>query len=181
MSRSGYSNDYDADGTGALWRGAVTRSIKGKRGQALLRETLAALDAMPEKALAAESLVTADGEFCTLGALGAVRGLDMLELDPDDWNAVAKAFNVAPALVREIVYENDEAGEHLDGWHYIDVEVCGPVRPFYPEYGSHRYPRRVQYSGEEVAQRRWARMRAWVESQITPTQAPSTAKKEGQT
>ncbi|NDV73529.1 hypothetical protein [Burkholderia cenocepacia] len=107
MSRSGYS-DEDEDGTLGLWRGAVHRAISGKRGQAALRELAAALDAMPVKSLAAESLVNADGRFCTLGALGHARGLDMAPIDPEDWDAVAVAFNIAPAMVREIVYENDE-------------------------------------------------------------------------
>lgn len=144
MSRSGYSDDYDADGTGGLWRGAVTRAIKGKRGQALLREVAAALDAMPSKTLVAESLVTADGQFCTLGALGAVRGLDLKTIHPEDWDQVAKAFNVAPALVREIVYENDEAGDVMR-WN----------------------------QPPETDAERWARMRAWVAKQIVEPSGPA--------
>ena len=45
MSRSGYSDD-DEDGRLAMWRGAVQSAIRGKRGQAALRELLTALDAM---------------------------------------------------------------------------------------------------------------------------------------
>lgn len=58
MSRSGYSDDYDGDNWDLIrWRGAVTSAIRGKRGQAFLREALAALDAMPEKQLIAGDLV----------------------------------------------------------------------------------------------------------------------------
>ena len=48
MSRSGYSDDCENLG---LWRGAVEKSIKGKRGQAFLKEMLVALDSLPEKKL----------------------------------------------------------------------------------------------------------------------------------
>ncbi len=116
MSRSGYSDD--CDGWALIrWRGAVTAATRSKRGQAMLRDLLAALDAMPEKALVADSLVTADGEFCALGALGAVRGLDLKALDPEDAKAVAQAFGVAPALVKEIVFENDN-----DWGYYLQKE-----------------------------------------------------------
>lgn len=109
MSRSGYSDD--CDGWALIrWRGAVAAAIRGRRGQQTLREILAALDAMPVKALAAESLVTAEGSFCTLGALGSQRGIDLAALDPEDPDGVASAFGVAPALVKEVVYENDEGG-----------------------------------------------------------------------
>lgn len=58
MSRSGYSEDYDGDHWDLIrWRGAVASSIRGKRGQAFLREALAALDAMPEKKLITGDLI----------------------------------------------------------------------------------------------------------------------------
>ena len=141
MSRSGYADDDD--GELGLWRGAVQSAINGKRGQSALRELLAELDAMPEKALAAESLVTADGEFCTLGVLGAHRGIELKSIDPEDWDAVAKAFGLATAMVREIVYENDECGrtgEYLPGGKW----VCSP----------------------ETCEERWQRMRKWVDENI---------------
>ncbi len=48
MSRSGYSDDCD---NLQLWRQAVDRAISGKRGQAVLREMLASLEALPQKRL----------------------------------------------------------------------------------------------------------------------------------
>ena len=90
------------------WQGAVQSAIKGKRGQQFLRDLLAALDAMPTKRLIAEELERQDGEVCAIGALGKVRGVDMSTLDPKDYEIVAKSFGIASALVREIVYENDE-------------------------------------------------------------------------
>lgn len=109
MSRSGYTDDIDDLRRHSMWRGAVASAIRGARGQAMLRELLAALDAMPDKALAAENLIDADGEVCALGALGVARGIKALpDIDPEDYDGVAKTFGIAPALVREIVYENDE-------------------------------------------------------------------------
>lgn len=164
MSRSGYIDDYDEDGTGGLWRGAVTRALAGRRGQATLKEIAAALDAMQDKSLAAESLVTEDGEFCTLGVLGLARGLDMAPIDPEDWDAVAKAFGVAPAMVREIVFENDESVSSAD---WVDVDLCGPVRPGYPDWGRHQ--RSVLVDIPNAGHRRWQHMRRWVANQIKAT------------
>jgi len=162
MSRSGYTEEDDS-GTLGLWRGAVKKSISGKRGQAALQELAEALDAMPEKKLAAESLVTEDGEFCTLGVLGKSRGLNMGPLDPDDWDAVAKAFNIAPAMVREIVYENDES---IEAYEWIVVDICGPVRRHYPDYGSHTRSVRIDIPAEKLGILRWKHMRKWVESNL---------------
>ena len=134
MNRSGYTDDYDEDGTSGLWRGAVQRAITGKRGQAALLELAAAMDAMASKRLAADSLVSAHGEFCTLGVLGHARGLDMSNIDPEDWDAVAKAFGIALSMVREIVYENDE---RRDGERWMNWEVCGPVRCGWPHWEQH--------------------------------------------
>ena len=135
MSRSGYDDDCSG-WTLICWRGAVNSALKGKRGQKTLREIRDALDAMQVKELAADSLVSADGQFCTLGALGAARGMPLDSLVPDDPEGVAEKFGIATAMVREIVYENDE---------------CGPWLP---------YPQR------ETPANRWLRMRNWVDQKI---------------
>lgn len=117
MSRSGYSEDCDDSSTN-LWRGAVERSIRGKRGQAFLREALAALDAMPEKRLAADSLhETATGEYCTLGVVGAARGMDMGPLEFIEASGVAKAFGIARALAAEIMWMNDDDYDYQSPVH----------------------------------------------------------------
>jgi len=78
----------------------------------MLRALLAALDAMPTKALAPDSLRTREGQVCALGALGAARGLDLESLNPNDTAEVAEAFGIARALAAEVVYENDERGPY---------------------------------------------------------------------
>jgi hypothetical protein len=89
------------------WRGAVTSAIRGKRGQAFLREMLAALDALPQKRLIAEELEQ-NGEVCAIGSVGLARGLEMGELDQYDYDDLAKRFGISAALVREIECVNDE-------------------------------------------------------------------------
>lgn len=119
MSRSGYIEGFGNEWQQICWRGAVASAIRGRRGQAFLREMLAALDAMPEKRLTVheleEDLIGDDGtvvisQVCAIGAVGVARGMDMSQMDPEDPETVAGKFGIATALVREIVYVNDEDG-----------------------------------------------------------------------
>jgi hypothetical protein len=108
MSRSGYTDDDCEEYPLALWRGAVNSAIKGKRGQAFLRDLIAALESMPTKRLIDNELEE-NGEVCALGSVGRQRGLDMASLDLWDWGNLAKSFGIAEAMAREIMYVNDEA------------------------------------------------------------------------
>lgn len=114
MSRSGYTEDYPDEYPELAigrWRNVVARASRGKRGQAFFRDLVSALDAMPEKRLIADALEDG-GEVCAIGALGRARGIDMTDLDPEEPEDVAAAINVAPALVRETTFLNDEAFSH---------------------------------------------------------------------
>jgi hypothetical protein len=106
MSRAQYSEDIDGWGL-IRWRGAVAKAIKGKRGQAFLREMLIALDALPDKRLIAHELEK-DGEVCAIGSVGKARGIDLSTVDPEDYGGVAATFGVSQALVREIEFVNDD-------------------------------------------------------------------------
>lgn len=148
MSRSGYTDDCENLG---LWRGAVERALKGKRGQALLRDLAEAMDAMPDKRLIADVL-EADGQYCALGVLGAKRGIDMSQIDPDWPEQVAAAFGIAPAMAQEIVYMNDEGSDWgNEFWH------------------RHGAP-------DDPARARWRAMRQWIDEQLRPAQQPQGAK-----
>lgn len=142
MSRSGYSDDCDDDLALGRWRGQVASAIRGRRGQAFLKELLEALDAMPEKRLIANSF-SETGAYCTLGVIGAKRGAEMPVIeDPDDYGdddgMIARdaghALNIARQLAAEIMFLNDECG------------------PFLVE--------------GETPEGRWLRMRTWVAMQI---------------
>lgn len=166
MSRSGYTEDYGDDDPLAMgrWRQAVRRSLEGKRGQAMLRELLAALDAMPEKSLCSGSFATPQGEFCTLGVLGAARGIKTDDLGDESYceaDEVAKRFGIAHAMAAEIMYENDES---IADWKFVDVVICGPVRPYYPEWGSHR--KSIRVPDMQAGNKRWKHMRDWVAKHI---------------
>lgn len=110
MSRSGYSDVCDGSEAN-LYRGAVESAIRGKRGQALLRELLAAMDAMPVKELITNRLEYG-GAYCALGVVGHARGIPLDKFgDGEDYydnELLARALGVAKALVAEIEYENDE-------------------------------------------------------------------------
>lgn len=136
MSRSGYSDDLDPWAL-ICWRGAVASAIKGHRGQALLREMAAALDAMPVKRLAASELRTEEGEVCALGAVACARSIDVTDLDPYDQHAIAERFGIARALAAEIAFENDDGGwrhdtpeqrwERMRGW--VAQQIRGAAAP----------------------------------------------------
>jgi hypothetical protein len=103
---------------------------------------LEALDALPEKILIAEDLVDRDGRVCALGAVGKKRGLDMAGVDPEDRDAVAKLFGIAPALAAEIAFLND-------GW-FSAMEWPLPV------------------GAEYTPAHRFIKMRKWAEENLKP-------------
>lgn len=151
MSRSGYVDDFDEPDV-YLYRGQVASSIRGKRGQEFLRELRDALDAMPVKELIAGELVGDDGACCAIGCIALARGLDVSDLDPEDAEAVGKAFDIAEPLAREIVYENDE------------YEIYGEFPKF----------ERLEESPAE----RWQRMRKWVDGHIKSDAAEQPSVRE---
>lgn len=138
MSRSGYSDDGEYV---ALWRRAVENAIAGRRGQAFLRDLVATLDAMPVKGLVANDFQRADGAFCTLGALGNARGIDLTGFDDRcgdvDHDKVGRAFNIAPSLTQEVMFVND------DDFAY-----------------------NFRSREQETPEHRWERMRAWAVSNL---------------
>ena len=125
MSRSNYSDELDYD-TLNLYRANVDRSLAGKRGQAFLREMLAAMDAMPEKRLIANALEMTtqaarrnnellgvaryEAGVCAIGSVGRARSYDLFALDPNDTERIGKFFGIATCMAAEIEYINDELG-----------------------------------------------------------------------
>ncbi len=120
MSRSGYTEDCDDNWQLLKWRGQVASAIRGKRGQAFLREMLEALDAMPERRLIAHDLIQVPPAFvppsvvrsenvCAIGSVGIRRGIDLTALDPENYDKIAETFGIAHQLVQEIEWVNDEA------------------------------------------------------------------------
>ena len=156
MSRSGYSDDLEPQEL-AMWRGQVASAIRGKRGQKMLMDLAAAMDAMPEKELYAGRLQV-DGGYCALGVVGAARGVDLASVDmgeDDDYfevDGIAHALNIASQLAQEIMYINDEWGG--------DYKIVD---------GKSKYCK-------ETPAERWSRIRKWVQKRITT----STTKGRGE-
>ncbi len=107
MSRHGYSDEYNSYQL-AMWRGVIASAKRGKRGQAFFRALVAALDAMPVKELVEGELEDAEGSVCALGCLGKARGVDLKQVENEDWEHLGALFNIAPQLAQETVYVNDE-------------------------------------------------------------------------
>ncbi len=164
MSRSGYSYECDDQWAHIRWRGAVASALRGKRGQAFLREILAALDAMPEKRLIG-SRFEADGDCCTLGAVCRARGVDASGLTPDDdyqsnvSDEIARTLGIPRALAAEIMFENDDV---VDDMEPIWVDAAP---------GERRSRRTVWVPVPSAAERRWQHMRNWVAMRIIEPEA----------
>jgi len=109
MSRSGYCEyDGDEDQWAMIrWRGAVASAFRGKKGQSFLKEMLSAMEAMPEKKLYANILSCEKGD-CAMGTVVRSRGLDVNNIDPEDYSSVAHVLGINKKLAQEIAYMNDE-------------------------------------------------------------------------
>lgn len=157
MGRSGYTDDEDVPGQFAMWRGTVASAIRGRRGQKMLKDMLAALDAMPHKRLIKGHLEV-DGEVCALGALGKYRGVDMSHCEAlidrdgnvDDELSLAErlasTFDIASQLAQEVQFMNDEWFDFA----WVDNK-------------------RHNYTPEE----RWKKMREWVVSHLKEHDKPT--------
>ncbi len=123
MSRSGYSDDLDDSWELIRWRGAVASAIRGKRGQAFLRELRDALQALPEKRLIHGEFVQ-EGEVCVIAAIAVAReqrtsGTSHEQAcrivherypDPEDGDNewIASELDIARALACELQFMNDD-------------------------------------------------------------------------
>ena len=94
--------------------GALRSAIRGQRGQRLLRDLVAGLEALPSPELSAGALEDEDtGCCCAFGAVRRYRGaaavplyFDPMEADLDPPH-FAEPFDVAPALAWEVVEVNE--------------------------------------------------------------------------
>jgi hypothetical protein len=106
MSRINYSDEEDYPGQFNLWQANCMRSIKGKAGQAALRELEQALLALPEKRLIADELEDADGEVCAIGALAKYRNVTP-KSDPEEMEMVGVELGMPEMVAWKIVCLND--------------------------------------------------------------------------
>jgi hypothetical protein len=114
MTRYWTGESYDPLDWGR-YRAALRSSLRGRRGQQLLRDLIAGLDALPEPELSAGALADREtGCVCALGAVGLQRGQAFEEMELEDLahgtdpEALAGRFDISPTLANEIVQTNDE-------------------------------------------------------------------------
>ena len=105
--RINYSEDEDSPGQFGLWQANCRRSIKGKAGQAALRELEQALLTQPEKRLISDESQNAEGEVCAIGALAKYRGIEKTEADPEDMEEVGIELGMPRLVARKVVCLND--------------------------------------------------------------------------
>ena len=127
MGRHGYTDECE---NVAMWRGVIASATRGKRGQAFFRALLAALDAMPEKRLVTGELQDSEGAVCALGCLGKARGVDLASVDTRDWDSLGELLDIAPQLVQEVMFVNDEWNRRDDGnrWKLVRDWAARQIR-----------------------------------------------------
>ena len=136
MSRSEYHDDGDNPWGLIMWRGAVASAVRGLRGQAFLREMAEALDSMQVRELLHGELQCAGG-VCAVGRVAQARGIDWTDVEAYGNNDyLASEMGIAPALVREIEYVNDEfsffernLNSNEQRWHtvrdWVEKQITG--------------------------------------------------------
>lgn len=118
MSRSGYVDDCEQTWDWIRWRGAVASAIRGKKGQAFIKELLEALEAMPEKRLIEGEWIDAQGEVCAVGCVLKARGIEInADTDVDDYEYIARKLGINEKIVQEIEHENDNVRVFYVGPH----------------------------------------------------------------
>jgi hypothetical protein len=157
MGRHGYSDDGDWDTALYIAQcGAVKKAIEGFRGQAFLQELRRALDAMPKKELIHGELVEGEN-VCALGAIGLARGTNLQPVQ--DFIAHEKAeYGDDWDYCGDLEYIHDKLAELLDITPTLAREVM-----YANDEGAGYLP-----SSAEPPDRRWQRMRNWVERHILP-------------
>jgi len=120
-----FNEDEDFNNQSLLWEANQERCIRGRKGQAALRELEAALLALPEKRLITDELENARGDVCAIGALVRFKGKenpmigdsfggaeDNLTINADEIERatidLAQELGVPRLVALAVVRENDE-------------------------------------------------------------------------
>jgi len=162
-----YSEDEDYPGQFALWQGNCQRSLKGKAGQAALRELEAALLALPDKRLIAHKMIDHEGDVCAIGALAKHKGRDLLsepnvyedgEFDGDgEMEEIGMELGMPRLVAWKVVELNDI---QLDGSNLVTCE--GPYR---------WYSEKPQVWVPITPEVRYERVLAWTRRQLVQASA----------
>ncbi len=168
MSRSGYCDDLDDPLELGRWRAQVASATRGKRGQKLLRDMLAALDAMPEKRLVSGVLEVSS----EVDERNAQKWADLFK-DPDAANRYREHY----VATRPTSFKEGDvcALGALGRVRGLDMTGLDPEQPEGVAAAfdiAEPLAREIVYMNDEgtypieTPEERWTRMRAWVASQI---------------
>ena len=102
-----YNEDEGYPGQFALWEANCRRSIRGRRGQAELKQLEAALRALPQQRLTKDTLVEGD-DVCAIGAYARYKGFTLADYDPEDeTDQVGVAAGMPRLVAWSVVAQND--------------------------------------------------------------------------
>lgn len=154
MSRHGWTESDGEDQWAEIRQaGAMKSALRGKRGQKLLRDLVAALDAMPVKELVPDSF-SCDGGVCALGAVAQYRGVEV----PRTVEVIEDEFGTIPIFEFE--------GDRFEEDEYDLGEIAAGQLDI-----SSTLAREVMWQNDEcydTPAQRWAGMRRWAERRLKP-------------
>lgn len=141
MSRSGFHemDDFDVESILATGRtqGRIASASRGRRGQHFFKSALKALDRMQDKRLAGFTFGVSDqGCMCLMSSLATETGRAsvMTGLNRGDDEAIrdrmASAFDVAPVLISDLVFVNDECAprDPAKRWAYMRNVIAARIK-----------------------------------------------------
>ncbi len=112
--RINWSDEADYPGQFDLWQANCERSMRGRKGQAELKELRVALLALPEKRLIHELLQDEEGGVCAIGAYAKHRGVDLTNFDVDsNTDDAGIAGGMPPLVAWKVVEMNDLQFDHI--------------------------------------------------------------------
>lgn len=155
--RIGYIDEEQFQGQFALWQSNCARSLRGKQGQAALRELEEALVALPTKRLIADALVHS-GDVCAIGALALKRGkLDLSEEhEGDEMEDVGVGLGMPRLVAWKVVEAND-----------IDNEKYSVLAPGPNQYGYyHGYQPGYRLTIETTPEERYDAVLKWTRANL---------------
>lgn len=162
MSRISYSDDEDWTGQFALFQANCRRSIRGKAGQAALRDLEAALLALPNKRLIADALEDEHGDVCAIAAYGKYKGVDLSKHYPEyDSDDVGIEGGMPKLVAWKVVCLNDI--ELTTVWE----AALGPA-----QRGHGVYHGGIPLIRDMTPEERYDKVLAWVRAQFLPLPAP---------
>jgi hypothetical protein len=168
MSRSGYYDDIEDPLAYGRWRAQVKSSTRGKRGQKLLKDMLAALDAMPEKRLVSGVLeISSEAD-----ERNAQKWVDLFK-DPDAANRYRKHYvETRPPSYKEGDVCALGAIGRVRGLDMSGLDPEDPEGVAVAFDVAEPLAREIVFMNDEgtcsaeTPEERWKRMREWVSSQI---------------